>query len=91
MVYAIYDTTAKKGNPGHGFANTKRALAFSSIDKLADFLGERKVYDYSARRATRREVMTMLESVCGESDRGLWIDEIPSGSGNMVILRKSAY
>ena len=60
MVYAIIDTTARKSNPSHGFANTKKAIAFSSKEKREAFLDARKDWDLSARAITRKLAMKML-------------------------------
>lgn len=73
--YAIYDLTAKKNNPGNGFANTKKAVCFSTFSKLMDFLEARKDWDYSSKRITRKEAMSMLESFYGEKGKkGLDLD-----------------
>lgn len=67
--------TASKENPGHGFANTKRAVCFSTYDKLIDFLNERQNWDLSAKRITRKEAMKHLEPYYGErGQKGLDLD-----------------
>jgi hypothetical protein len=99
MTYAIYDITARKSNPGHGFANSKRAVAFSTIEKMKAFLAERDNYDFSAKRITRREAMVMLEPCYDSRDKGLWLDpevgighgSYDPGSNRMVSLRPSRF
>ena len=61
MVYAMIDWTAKKSNPGYGFANAKKAIAFSSAAKRDEYLADRSIYDLSACKITRKKAMTMLE------------------------------
>ena len=90
MVYAMYDITATKSNPGYGFANSKKAVSFTTSIKLADFLESRK-FDFSAKRITRKEAMTMLESVYGGQDKGLTLDSIDMATCKMVVLRSSKY
>lgn len=60
MVYAIIDTTARKNNPSHGFANTKKAIAFTTKEKRTAFLADREAWDLSARKIPRKLAMTML-------------------------------
>lgn len=92
MYYAMIDTTARKSNPGYGFANAKRALAFSTKAKLNAFLDEREDYDFSAKRITRREAMKMLETIPHSfkgRDKGLSLDG--PDTFDYVTLRESNY
>lgn len=89
MYYAMYDWTAKKSNPGYGFANTKRALAFSTKAKLNAFLVECEDYDFSAKRITRRNAMKMLEPIPEGRDKGLPIND--PVTCDYVTLWKSQY
>jgi len=87
MFYALYDFTASEGNPGHGFANSKGAVAFVTKEKMAAFLLERENFDFSARRITRKQAMTMLETVPGTNNKGLQLNKI--GADEFVSLRIS--
>jgi hypothetical protein len=60
MVYAMIDTTARKGNPSYGFSNAKKAIAFSSKEKREAFLKSRESWDLSAKTITRKLAMKML-------------------------------
>lgn len=54
--YVKFDMTAKKSNPGHGFANTKRYLAFESKKKAISFCEERKAFDFSCKLVKASEI-----------------------------------
>ena len=84
MFYAMYDFTARKGNPGYGFANTKKAVAFTSKEKMNSFLHEREAYDFSSKRITRKEAMKMRDTVPFAFAKGLALDGIDIC--NYVIL-----
>jgi hypothetical protein len=90
MVYAMYDWTAKCENPGHGFANTKNAVAFSTRKKLDEFLTARGDWDLSARRISRSDAMKMLVRVYGQADKGLPLNGL-GPDAEMVVLRPSKY
>jgi hypothetical protein len=89
MFYAMYDFTARESNPGYGFANSKRAVCFTSKTSLDAFLKCRENWDFSAKRITRVEAMKMLETVPGTNDKGLEHGAV--GSCDYVTLRESKY
>ena len=77
MLYAFYDTTVSKANPGYGFANSKQYAAFSTLEKLEAFLDLRKSFDFTARRVSRAEALKNLDWD-GDRSRGLFIDPVSS-------------
>lgn len=90
MTYAMYDTTVRPSNPGYGFSNAKRALAFSFREDRDAFVANRESYDFSAIKISRREAMKMLEPIYGGPDMGLWLDGPPENpSTKMITLRSS--
>jgi hypothetical protein len=74
VFYALYDTTAREGNPGYGFANAKFAAAFTTKGNLDAFLAFRAPWDLSARRIPRREALKLLEFLPDTRDRGLYLN-----------------
>jgi hypothetical protein len=97
MVYAMYDTTVSKNNPGHGFANAKRVIAFSTKAKLESFL-EGRNFDMTAKRVSRAFALKNLETD-GGADKGLFLDPTDTmvNSGNVAceavftVLRASRW
>lgn len=87
MVYAMFDETVSYERPGNGFANTKRYMAFSSSNKLNSFLEERKIFDFTACRVSRKEALKNLEPYRDSRDKGLLLDD-PTGD-TWVILKFS--
>lgn len=85
--YAMYDFTVSSENPGYGFANSKRAVAFTSLQKLREFVGNR-YYDKTCRRISRREAESMVEEVY---DRQYGIPLNGPDSRDYVILRERMY
>jgi len=76
-MYAFYDTTVSKANPGYGFANSKQYAAFSTKEKLQSFLDAKKPFDFTARRVSRVEALKNLD--CDQDkNRGLFIDPVSS-------------
>lgn len=89
MFYALYDTTAREGNPGYGFANAKCAAAFTTKGNLDAF---RAPWDLSARRIPRREALKLLEFLPDTRDRGLYLNpdgKYPTTCMDTVVLRRS--
>ena len=88
MFYAKFDRTVRENNPGHGFCNTKTALAFRTRQERDAFVAERGGYDFSACAITRAEAMGMLEQVYDHPyDKGLFVDKYLEG--DMIVLRSS--
>lgn len=86
--YAVYDWTVHPSNPGHGFANAKKAIAFSSKGKRDAFLASRDDFDFSAKPITRKAAMKMLGRYYDDPRRkGLELDSI---GGDMVVLWESS-
>lgn len=54
--YVKFDMTVKKTNPGFGFANTKRYLAFESKQKALDFFNKQKTFDFSCKLVKASEM-----------------------------------
>ena len=61
MLYAMYDMMVRPSCPGHGFANSKRACAFSNMRLLKDFLEKRESYDFTACRISRVTAISMQD------------------------------
>ena len=87
--YAIYDFTAKKSNAGFGFANAKKAIAFTTKKARDEFVDSRKYWDFSCDAITRKQAMTMLESIHETLSKGLPVDSIDAIE--MVTLWESRY
>ena len=77
MLYAFYDTTVSRSNPGRGFANSKQHAAFSTQEKLEAFLDARKAFDFTAKRVSRAEALKNLDSD-ENGNRGLYLDPVSS-------------
>ena len=77
MLYAFYDTTVSRSNPGLGFANSKQYAAFSTREKLQAFLDARKAFDFTAKRVSRAEALKHLDSD-ENGNLGLSIDPVSS-------------
>lgn len=92
MIYAFYDTTVSKNNPGHGFANSKQYAAFSTKAKLDTFLAGRASFDFTARRVTRSDAMKNLETN-GGPDKGLYLDPVAGNlhEAEFIVLRASRW
>jgi GTP-binding protein EngB required for normal cell division len=52
--YAEYDYFVKKSNPGYGFCNTKKVVAFESKRERDQFVDERSEFDYTVKAVTRK-------------------------------------
>lgn len=74
--YAMYDWTVAAANPGFGFANTKRAIAFDSKGKRDQFVKDQREFDYSCEKITRAQAMTMLENEPMTANKGLPLNDL---------------
>jgi len=83
--YAIYDWTVAAANPGFGFANTKRAIAFDSKGKRDNFVKDQSDFDYSCEKITRKQAMSMLENEPMTLNKGLPLNDIDGV--NFYIMR----
>lgn len=63
--YAKIDKTAKKENPGFGFANTKSAVAFKSKKDAIAFVDDRKSFDFSCTLIKRSEAVKYASNFYG--------------------------
>ena len=88
--YAQYDRTVSRSNPGHGFCNSKAAIAFSSKDKRDAFVASRDHFDMTCFPISRKKAMTMLDIVDPNNNKGLPLDQVGQYE-NYVILYHSRY
>ena len=91
MHYLLIDSTATKNNPSFGFCNTKMAIAFDTKELREKFYNDRKDWDLSSKRITRKEAMKMLVIVnYNTNDKGLPLNQKYHWE-NYVVLRKCKY
>lgn len=91
MHYLLIDSTAIKNNPSFGFCNTKMAIAFDTKELREKFYNDRKDWDLSSKRITRKEAMKMLVTVdCNTNDKGLPLNQKWKHE-DTVVLRKCKY
>jgi len=89
--YAIIDTTVSINNPGSGFANAKKAIAFSSKALRDKFLADREHWDLTSKKITRKQAMKMLVIVDPNTkDKGLPLDQ-EDFFENCIVLKESNY
>lgn len=84
--YAMYDWTVTKSNPGAGFANSKKAVAFTSKAARDAFVADR-YYDNSAKAITRREAVKMAEVLSERGDKGIMIHN----SADAVVIYRARW
>ena len=82
--YAMYDWTVRESNPGCGFANTKRAVAFTSKKERDEFIKARSWYDYSTTIISAKEALKMLEELLYPFEKGLRLND-PNGACVVVL------
>lgn len=91
MVYLMIDTMVRPSNPGHGFANTKAAIAFTDKQTREKFISSREDFDYSMRIISRKEALKNLVSISFQNrDKGLPLDQ-EDLCFDFVVLRSSKY
>jgi hypothetical protein len=61
--YVEIDTFVSRNNPGHRFCNTKGVVVFEKFQEMKDFLENRKYWDFSAQRVSRRYAETHAERI----------------------------
>ena len=77
--YAQIDWTARKANPGYGFANTKRATFFNSETERDRYVSIRSTWDYSCKKLKLSEAIKYREEVF-DAGIGLFSPEHYDGS-----------
>lgn len=68
--YLQIDTTVTPNNPGHGFCNSKKILAFDSLALLTEVEIDR-YYDLTCKRVTRAKAMKNLETLYNGDNKGV--------------------
>ena len=61
--YVQYDWSVAKNNPGYGFSNTKRAVAFLNKKQADTFVRLRSQHDFTCERITRAAAYKLKEIV----------------------------
>ena len=79
--YAQIDFTVRKTNIGHGFVNSKEAVAFESKAERDSYIASRS-FDLSCKAITRAEAVKMSWDLDGTGDRSV----VLHGSDDLLIL-----
>lgn len=86
----MIDTTVSANNPGHGFANSKKAIAFRRQDLRRAFYESREFFDFSMKVISRRHALKMLVLVNpNNGDMGLPLDQENEFYESVVLREKN--